>query len=232
MNNTRSFYDFISFLKHNIKVILVTSIVVFLALLTASIYSILTNQEEVINEEYVINEILPEIDETTTLDSLGNQEQTALTNYLNRHSYSFRIYIENEDSTPFRDNELLRQFLIEENMVNHVENETGSEFTPSPDLAVSVFDISGSYMLQIKVGTGNLEDNLRIANYYYDILENEDLSILQNKTLHFVDSEPVIFEEMHGIEEVFSTPEEQPNVIQRLLNNIETILIVSILGII
>lgn len=230
MNNKRSFYDFKYFFIKNLKVILASTILVAIGLTLVSTYTVFQTQETEINEEDLIEEIITSADTPSFLESLNSEERETWTEFLNRQSYSFRIYVENEDSSPFRDNELLRQMLIKDTLVEEIEDQTNSEFIPNADIAVSAFNINGSYMMRVKVGTGNPEYNFEIANYYYELLRSENFALFENKTVLFVDSEPIVFEEMHNIEEYTDVQSETQGIFEIILMNIENILIVAVLG--
>lgn len=230
MNNKRSFYDFKYFFIKNLKVILASTILVAIGLTLVSTYTVFQTQETEINEEDLIEEIITSADTPSFLESLNSEERETWTEFLNKQSYSFRIYVENEDSSPFRDNELLRQMLIKDTLVEEIEDQTNSEFIPNADIAVSAFNINGSYMMQVKVGTGNPEYNFEIANYYYELLRSENFALFENKTVLFVDSEPIVFEEMHNIEEYTDVQSETQGIFEIILMNIENILIVAVLG--
>lgn len=120
--------------------------------------------------------------------------------------------------------------LIKDTLVEEIEDQTNSEFIPNADIAVSAFNINGSYMMQVKVGTGNPEYNFEIANYYYELLRSENFALFENKTVLFVDSEPIVFEEMHNIEEYTDVQSETQGIFEIILMNIENILIVAVLG--
>lgn len=230
MSSNSAFHDYKIFIKKNLKTIVGTMVITLIVLLSAALfYATKTEEEVVVDDEYVVEQILPQIDNSADVEQLSSSDQEVLTDYLNKQSYSFRIYVENEDNTVFTDNELLKQVLLENDLVQAIAEQTDSEFIPTKDLAVSVFTVRGSEMIQVKVGTGNPEYNQRIANYYYDFIENGNLTLLDDKNIYFVDSEPIAFEEIYGITEEDQEVEESFQ--QKVVTYLEIIIIVSLLGV-
>src|SRR5690625_1281116 len=116
MNNSSKFYDLKIFMKKNSKIIIISTFAVILALLSGVFYFISTGGTEELDVEYVNDELLPSIETKADFDELSNDNQDIILEYLEQESYSFRVYIQNEDSA-FTDNVLLKQILINDELV-------------------------------------------------------------------------------------------------------------------
>lgn len=225
MNSNSKFYDLKVFMQKNIKIIIGTTISVMIILLTGVLFSIAMNGEEGLDYEYINDQLLPTIETTADVDNLSDSDQEMLTEYLDEESYSFRFYIYNEDSA-FTDNVLLKEILLDEQLTQTASEQTNSQFLPTEERAISVSTVNGSEMLQVKIGTGNMEYNERISNFYYQFINEGNISLFDDKSIYFVDSEPIIFEELNNVE-----PIEELTFQQKLTTNIEVLVIVGLIAI-
>lgn len=228
--NENSYYDFKLFIKKNLKIILLSVILVTLFVISLFTFKMLNDNDEVLNDDYVINEVIPNIENSNDFENLSPEKNDALTQYLSKESFSFRIYIENENSNVFNDNNLVKEVLIEESVLQRLDSETNYSFDMLPEVAVSVFNIKGTSMMQIKIGTGDYSKNKEIADFYYQLLQNKDIPLFENKSVYFVDSEPVVFEEMNDSEAV--NEEEPLSNLEIVTSNLDAIFIVLIMGLV
>lgn len=114
----------------------------------------------------------------------------------------FVIYIEKNDDTHFNNNVLLEKLLFSNETVKVAEKETGVEIT---DLLVEqeetefvptaedrgaigiVRDLSNETMVfQVKVGSE--EDNMKVANYYFDKIQNNEVDLLKDKKVYVLNT--------------------------------------------
>ena len=107
----------------------------------------------------------------------------------------FVIYIEKNDDTHFNNNVLLEKALFSDEAVKAVETETAveitdllaeqveTEFVPTAEDrgAIGIVrDLSNETMkFQFKVGSE--KDNLEVANYYFDLIMNNEVDLLKDK---------------------------------------------------
>ncbi|MBT2731094.1 hypothetical protein [Carnobacterium sp. ISL-102] len=114
----------------------------------------------------------------------------------------FVIYIEKNDDTHFNNNVLLEEALFSDEAVKIVEKETGAEITDllteqeeiefvptAEDRGVIgiVRDLSNETMkFQFKVGTES--ENLKVANYYFDMIMNNEVELLSDKKIFVLNS--------------------------------------------
>lgn len=110
----------------------------------------------------------------------------------------FVIYIEKNDDTHFNNNVLLEKALFSDEAVKAAETETGveitdllaeqveTEFVPTAEDrgAIGIVrDLSNETMkFQFKVGSE--KDNLEVANYYFDLIMNNEVDLLKDKTTY------------------------------------------------
>lgn len=235
MKNNTSYYEFKVFLSKNKKLIIGSAFSVFLALLLILLISFRVDEEaeeitEEINEELVLSEILPAINNIEDVGELSEEEREIFMEYLDKESYSIRLVIENPDSSAFVDNKLLKELLLEDSIIQRITEESESEFIPTPEIAVSVSRVEGSSMMKINVGTGTREYNEEIINYFVNLLDDNTFSLLENRDIYFVDSEPIIYEELEEEQIEGIIVEEDEGYLAVLTSNIEIILIVSLIG--
>lgn len=230
MTTSSALNDYKLFLRKNFKIILGSMIALIAAMLLAVTYFITRPEQQTVpDEDYIQEEIFPRLEVANDMEKLSSSEEELLTDYLNKESYSFRIYVENDDGSVFTDNFLLRQILVADPLVQEIQEETTVEFSLPAEVVVTVFQISGSEMLQIKVGTGNGELNQQVINYYYNYIENGNLSLFNDKSVYIIDETPFSFEDVYGTSEIVE--HQEMTFLQNLKANIEIFLIVTILGV-
>lgn len=222
----KNYYDLKMFFKKRFILIISIMIGVVVAGVALFLYDLSTTEVTNYNEEYILDEVVRDIN---SVDELEDEEYEAAIDYLSIGSYSFRIFIENENSSTFTDNNLLKEFLLQESIIEDIEAETGEMFPILPDLALSVFNVRGTSMIQIKVGTGEQEINREIASYYYQLIENNEVEFLENKTAYLVDENIIEFSEENNLE--YGEAEDiNLSFSESVANNIDGLLIVSILS--
>lgn len=114
----------------------------------------------------------------------------------------FSIYIEKKDWIPFNNNALLEKVLFSEKPVKKVEQETGIKFANLLELqkeeefiptgedrgVIGVLrDVTNEAMVfQVKIGTE--KDNMEVANYYFDMIMNNEVDILKDKKIYVLNA--------------------------------------------
>lgn len=146
----------------------------------------------------------------------------------------FKFYIEDENQLAFTNTVLLNQFIrLEENLSSISENtntdlleayeEQKVSLELNPTDTVPVIEIrrdNQSQLMTLYSRLDNPEDNIRVANYLFDQLSNNNVPVLEDKAIYLF-TEPNLFEE----------PEESatPKDVFSSLNIVETALVIIIL---
>jgi hypothetical protein len=241
MNNI-ALYDFKIFLKKNLTLILSTGGIVFALSLILVLFSAFSTMREVqtidevnLEEGQQINDIIPFIANEREFTELSEEQQSMINDYLEAESYSFRFAIENEDSTFFTQTNLLETLLINEFNFNSLYSYRTEGAITLPSLILGVNQEAESPVLTISISSGNKEANSQLANFYYDLISEGNLSLLSGRTVYMLDEYPVLSAS------VFNDPvnyQYEPidvetfGLIEALRNNLEQIVIVGIIGII
>lgn len=197
MKNLLSVEDGKRFLKKQKMPILLTTLIVFVLYSGLSLYNYFSTtmiQEEV--EEYAqelsqeeIVSILENEPEDIRVDQLQSIQES-----LDVNAVEFRLFIEHEDQTPFGDGSLLKDFLILEDVLNYVENEAGVELPIDPDLAIVIQRRESHPVLSLKVRTGDIEDNMAIAEAYEQAFEEGGIiPFTSDKQVYLLDESPGIY---------------------------------------
>lgn len=202
MKNIPSKEELIGYLKSGKKTISMSVgifIILYLLLLAYSLYATYTElreEEEIfLTQEEMVEMLDREPEEVTPMEIRDIEEA------LEQERYAFGVLIEREDQTFYNYPALMTEFLISEEVVTYVEERIGSEILPSPELAVEVSEDSGTRIQEIVIGTGETEDNILIANAYYEAIQESDLiAPLSDKVIYMMDDEPFLVEEETWLE--------------------------------
>lgn len=122
----------------------------------------------------------------------------------------FNVYIEDNQDNPFINNLLLQEEFTTPQVLAQVSEETNTnlnelventlnrvyvDYTPAGHMnIVSVTRNGSSQIHEIAVNVGDIEENLNIANYYFDYLLDGNVSFLEDKEI-YVFREPTAFEQ-------------------------------------
>lgn len=194
MKNIPTWKEVKNYLLNGKKIIYATMgiIVVLFSLLYA--YNIYANYQQLReeDEEYLSQDEITTITESDpeeiTVEQLNEVEEA-----LAQDRYLFSVLIEREDQSIYNYPELIREFLISDEVVRYVEEETGRPLLPNPEMAVVVEEDSSTHLQKIIIGTGSEEDNSAFALAYYNALQEEGLvTALENKDVYLMDEEPYI----------------------------------------
>lgn len=229
--------DYISFLKKNLKLIVsVTVLVIILIVGTAAIYratsEVKTVDEEVQNEQKIqqkeiLNSILKNEIEYETL---SENEISELETYLNQEAQTFRVVIEKEDFTVFRDARFLNSYLVQDSIVNNIVSKLETPIEELPGLFIKVEETKDTTSMLLKFGTSNVRDNQILAQYYYDFLNENSSEFFNNKNVIFLESAPTELESSENEEVIVNdVPEENVNSQTPLF---ELIIIISVVGLV
>lgn len=145
----------------------------------------------------------------------------------------FVIYIEKNDDTHFNNNVLLEKLLFSNEAVKVAEKETGveitdllieqeeTEFVPTAEDrgAIGIVrDLSNETMVfQFKVGSE--EDNMKVANYYFDKIQNNEVDLLKDKKVYVLNTPEI--KELSQEDTVFI--EESTEIVSPLLLIVELV---------
>lgn len=190
MRNLPTIEELISFLKDNLKIIIL-SIVSCLFLFVVGIgYTIYTDSkiEDTVQNTVQEENLLDNIDETLPLEEqLEPEEIEMIVDKLQEDGVEFSFYLEKESADPFKSPDLLKELLVSPNVLNTVEQEANTKIIPSPELAVNVSLNSDNLLLTVTVGTGDVYKNKAIADAYFKIISEENTPFFDNKTVFIVD---------------------------------------------
>lgn len=193
LKNLPTMEELISFLKDNLKLIILT-IILSLCLFAVGIgYTVYTNNktegstsEQLTSEEQ--NVLIPEINETTELEEqLTPEEIDLLRKKLQETGVAFSFYLEKEPAESFNSPSLLKELLISPSMIQTIEEETNLKIEPNPELVVDVGLNPDNALLTITIGTGNEKNNKIIANEYFKIISEESDPFFENKSVFITD---------------------------------------------
>lgn len=237
--NDIAMYDFKLFIEKNLKLILTVSIVVFLSLFSLVLYDSISLPETNNNttndpeEQVLIENILPNISTEEDIEDLSEEQQKILSNYLKNDSYSFRIAIENSDSSFFTESVILKEILLNEFNFYSLSMSAHENFINIPESILNISRSENSSILKVQIGSGNKEINTKLASYYYELLNTDKLEILNDKMTYMIDSRPVLINIDNTEEQSTTDPINNKNtsIVKSLSSNIEPITIVGLIGI-
>lgn len=195
MKNLPTIDELLSFLKDNLKIIIL-SIVSCLILFACGIgYTVYTNNKINNTVQNTVEEenLLSDVDETIPLEEqLEPEEIELIVERLQEDGVEFSFYLEKETADPFKSPDLLKELLISPSILNFIQQETNTVIEPNPDLAVNVSLDSENLLLTVTIGTGDVEKNKTIADAYYQIISEESGSFFENKTVYIANEPEII----------------------------------------
>lgn len=118
----------------------------------------------------------------------------------------FDIYIEDDVEGTFLNSYLIEIFLTQDEIVDQIESETDVSIQPvleeyaqndeneaiyTEEDPINVERHRSSHVLYVTIDVGNEEENLSVAEFYYNYLQNTDDAFFENKDIFFVE-EPTI----------------------------------------
>lgn len=185
-----------NYLVNGKKIIYITmgTIVVLFSLLYA--YNIYANYQQLKKDdgEFLSQDEITSITESDP-EEVSVQQLNAVETALTQDRYLFSVLIEREDQSLYNYPQLIREFLISDDVVNFVEEKTGKKLLPNPEMAVKVEEDSDTHLQKILIGTGNEEDNNAFALAYYSVFQEEGLiKALDDKAVYLMNEEPYIEE--------------------------------------
>lgn len=197
MDNHFTLKEYGYFIKHNLKTILTVMVVTLLLTVGAYAVSQFTGQNAkptdtsstangVVDEE-AMQKLLDE-----NFDELAPTIQNQLLQYMESDSYHFRVYIEDSESKPYNHVRTLKELLTTRSLSNEIEEEMNVTFKPDSKRGVILGFDGSTNLITIQVGVGDPEANQKIAQYYYDLLQSEDFAFNENKSIYFIESQPVM----------------------------------------
>lgn len=192
MDNDLTLQDIIYYLK-NKKMIIIGSMLIFgllsIGYLLLDTYVTGDNQqnvkssEEEISEDININELLKiDKEERTSL------EQKEITDYLSNDMYFFRVYIENNDFSVFNRTSLFKEVLLSDEVLALIKEEVTIENESFLDDYINVDLNTDNAIFTVYVSTGNTALNDELSSAYFDILKQDNIEILNDRSLYFFDS--------------------------------------------
>lgn len=232
----KEYWNFIKSYKRTIIATIVTIVVLVMGFTIANNY--FTDESKI--SESKIEEVPdgPVIDEeqareylTSEFNLLTENQQAELVNYLNQDAYIFRYYLEDEDAEPYTSFRTVKEILTADNLVQEIENKTSVNLLPDAKRAIRL-DYDGNNFIQtFLVGMGDEDGNLKLAQEYYKIFEEESLPFFDNKNVYLIDDSPIRFEDIEAEEEIVpneleaETPSQSTNVIIFILSIVLAVIV-------
>ncbi|WP_373472220.1 hypothetical protein [Carnobacterium alterfunditum] len=189
MKNLPTIDELLSFLKDNLKIILLTTVSGLILFAVGIGYTVYTDSkiEGTIEEQETL---IPEIDDSIALEEQFTPEETELlVEKLQETGVAFSFYLEKESADPFKSPDLLKELLISPTVLQNLEQGTNTKIEPSPELAVDVTLDPENLLLTVTIGTGNVANNKIIADAYFKVISEEQSPFFDNKSV-YIAAEP------------------------------------------
>lgn len=194
--------EYWQFLKENIKLIILVTVVTLLAFVGVQLLSddapATTKNDHLVEVEFddeLMQEYLNE-----DFDLLTEIQQGLLLEYLASEAYTFEFYIEDENQNPYTQYRTLKELLTTKEMTQKIEEKVGFKFKPDSKRGVILGLEPGTNLMWVTVGVGDEEANLAFAQAYLDLLSSEDFNFLENKTIYLINNEPIPVESLETTE--------------------------------
>lgn len=188
--------EMLTFLKDNMKIIIITTVSIFCLFLLGIGYTFFTdskiNENTNNTEEQQIK--LNELNQNIPFEAQLKPEEIELImkNLQKNGGVAFSFYTETDTGESFLANALMEELLLSRNVLERIEEEVGTTIEPSPDLALQVTLNPNTQVMTLKVGTGDRQKNQVIADAYFNLISQEDNSFFDNKTVYIVTEPEVI----------------------------------------
>lgn len=189
LKNLPTIDELVSFLKDNLKIILLTTVSGLILFAVGIGYTVYTDSkiEGTIEEQETL---IPEIDDSIALEEQFTPEETELlVGKLQETGVAFSFYLEKESADPFKSPDLLKELLISPTVLQNLEQGTNTKIVPSPELAVDVTLDTENLLLTVTIGTGNVANNKIIADAYFKVISEEQSPFFDNKSV-YIAAEP------------------------------------------
>ncbi len=189
LKNLPTIDELLSFLKDNLKIILLTTVSGLILFAVGIGYTVYTDSkiEGTIEEQETL---IPEIDDSIALEEQFTPEETELlVEKLQETGVAFSFYLEKESADPFKSPDLLKELLISPTVLQNLEQGTNTKIEPSPELAVDVTLDPENLLLTVTIGTGNVANNKIIADAYFKVISEEQSPFFDNKSV-YIAAEP------------------------------------------
>lgn len=145
---------------------------------------------------------------------------------LEASSAYFKFYSEYDEGDQFTNVGLIREFLNLDAVKEAAEKETGiniqeiethfnEKFSEFDDefTVLKISRNSNNNVFTVTINTGNEEDNLILANHYYQLLMKGDLEFLDNKNFYTFIEPKMLVEEHEEVEEVEESKPITPSMV-------------------
>ncbi|SIO19947.1 hypothetical protein SAMN05878443_1899 [Carnobacterium alterfunditum] len=203
----KEYWAFIKCYKKTIISTILITAVLFIGFITVRVFFTDETQINQTVQEQEIEE--PTIDEeqgtkylNSDYESLNENQQAELIQYLNQDAYLFRYYIENEEAVPYTSFRTIKEILTTDDIVQQIEDETSVEFLPDSKRAIRLDYDADNYIHTFLVGMGDKKGNQKLAQEYYNTFKEESLPFFENKRVHLIDAAPIKFEDQEAEETI------------------------------
>lgn len=183
------------FIKYNIKTIITVMIVTVTLVMGGFIYSQYFSadspQQNQLSNEIAFDEGQMQQLLAQNFDELSANQQNELLQHLEAEAYYFRLYIEDENGNPYTQFRTLKELITTKELTIKIENAVQDEFKPDSKRGVILGIDPSTNLITVQVGVGNSDLNQEIAQYYYDFIKSSTFDFNKNKTIYYIDAEPM-----------------------------------------
>lgn len=195
MKNLPTIDELMSFLRDNLKIIIISIVACLMLFLAGVGYTVFTNDkiEDEVQDTSEEDNLLSNVDSTIPIEEqLEPEEIEVIVDKLQEDGVEFSFYLEKESADPFQSTTLLKEILTSPPVIQNIEEETNVKIEPNPELAVNVDLNSSNLLMTITIGTGDAEKNKALAEAYFTMVSEEQHEFFDNKVVYTVSQpEPV-----------------------------------------
>ena len=173
MEQLPTWTDIKLFFKASWKTIVAVMFALFLLYGAALGYTVLS-QRSLPNEDEVVSG-------GVSLKGITKEEYLAL----KEDEVSFSFYVENADDTPFMNYNLLKTVLLSPTVFPSVTENLSLDYDV-PDMYTINISRDNTNAMYMNIGTGNIKDNMKLANRLYTLLEKDELSFFADKKVYLL----------------------------------------------
>lgn len=230
MNDELTIKDFWLFIKDSKKIIGLTILSVTLLLLGYSLLNFFTSsrveEAEPVETEETIPTSYEELEEVP-FELMTTSEVVYMQDYLEEKAYKFMFFVKNTNDEPIGNLNMMRAIFRHERVVEQVEEVLGERLFPDPTLSVNILSFADSGLFQLQLGRVNNEASERLAQVYYDLIENGEIEVLNEFEVTLFEDSPIPLTHLVTEEEVDETIVTERNNVLLIRN----LVMMSIVGI-
>lgn len=184
--------ELLDFFKYNKKLMIISTLTFFTLFLFLFAYNILSSDTNELGEKYLSQEEIMKVLERNP-EEVDQSELEDINKALEQERYSFTVLVENDSQSFMNNQHVMKSMLVREDVVANIQESAGIDIEPTAELAINVYNEKD--MLRIAIGTGNVDDNKKLAKAYYEAFNNSEIPFFDNKTVYQINTEPTLEEE-------------------------------------